>query len=768
MAFWRLALFAAAVLACSSSLRAAQDEPVVVDDAQDEYGPQKFTCPVGGEQFEQNTNWVGYPLAARPDGGTLGTEFSDIMVPECPGNGLVMVPKHDGSAGDLEAFTPYAETEIAKLPALVASPEYQALRKEARFFRLYWIAKKLDRPAIQQLHLLQHISFITVPPEQQRRYLEFFVTETDAVLAGEQLDPMTQLSFNLYVGNALRQLGRFDEARKRMEQVIRTAQELRSERLAATPTNPHFEEDGDFEEDDGALSVAEEQLKAIAEGDTDKHPVSMMSDRVANSVCNGADDDYPPATETTIRACAQRKIDVREQEEKSQAQFDKERELLANPQDLARLCAATPQGKREEVVEQACQTAERLAQNELKGKEAARLLKNPKALDERCKSVVIPVRYAQSKTGLGEACQKRAEIVRDEQGKAIAAKMRKEPAEFDRLCKEDAYDMHSEDPVELACYEVDTERDDAMDEAQRARMAKMTEAEISAECERTNGGKDVPGYAFGFRCSEIESEREEAAWKTLGAEPEKLATTCAAPYEQQPEAFRWRCNSYNDDKRRDAAMELARDHPKLVEACKATPVPQRDAILAEACNSFRKCVIVRLDELPFDQVGPLYWDSRPDPAETSATCYDSVEEASAAFASYRNDPKSLRATGCKPETELPKEYAQGHDAECARYAKGEDVLVSAARGPSGPVSYDECKRANEAGTQMDCDAIKQEEEELERVNSERETCIKKEMKKRGLKYTGSDKAIGYLQVWEDCEALRGTRDRAAAVEVVKR
>jgi hypothetical protein len=56
------------------------------------------------------------------------------------------------------------------------------------------------------------------------------------------------------------------------------------------------------------------------------------------------------------------------------------------------------------------------------------------------------------------------------------------------------------------------------------------------------------------------------------------------------------------------------------------------------------------------------------------------------------------------------------------------------------------------------------EEELQRINDERETCIKKEMKERGLKYTGSDKATGYLQVWEECEALRSAKAGAEAMK----
>jgi hypothetical protein len=756
----------------------AEPKEIEADEEDGQYGPQKFTCTIGGEAFEQNISWMGYPLEARPDGGALGSEFTDMMIPECPGNGLVMVPKHDGSADDPAAFAAYSAEEIAKLPVLIASAEYQAMRKEARYYRLYWIGKKLDRPLAQQLHLLQHISYITGPAEQEKRYLEFFISEVDGLSGHSDFRMETALRYRYFTANALRRLGRFDEARSRLAELEKSVMHVSAERLIKEPQNPHFY-DGAGDDDYSLDFIGQSQLKAIAAGDTDRYPVSMMSNKLANIICNDADDSYPPATAMTIRACAQRKID-QAQEEKDRAEAER---LQETPEKLMDICKETPVVKRNIALADACEWLDQqpmAAAHADKQREAERLLKNTKALDARCKDVVIPSRYASARTALGEACQQRAEVLREENGRAIAAKMRREPAEFERLCKDEAYDMHAEDPVERACYEIDDERDDAIDDAQRARLEKMTSAEIWAECEKTKGGNDVPGYAFSSRCADIRVDREQAAWQNLEAEPAKLAAACAIPYERQAEWIKSRCYSWNEEQTDKAAMLLAKDHAKLVASCKATPMLERDDVLKAACNAYRKCVIVRLDELPFDQVGGRYWNETPDPAAPVPACYDSVEEASAAYESYKKDPKNLRANGCKPSITPPGYSDEVADAEmCDRYAAGEDVFTKSSvtlsettsKAIMTSISDKECQAMKDDESDIDCDAVKQAREEMQAVqarNKKREACIKKEMQKRGLEYTGSDKATGYDNVWEYCEAKMGAEAAKAGAEAMKK
>lgn len=680
MAIWRFALFIAMILAGSPLLLAAQE----ISSPADDYGPKKFTCLVDGEQFEQNVSWIGYPLEARPDGGTLGSEFTDMMVPECPGNGLVMVPKHDGEAEDPQAFAPYSDAEIARLPALVASPEYQALRKEARFYRLYWIAQKLDRPAIQRLHLLQHISFIKVPHEQQRRYLEFFVAETDALLAHGELDAMTKLRFQYYTANALRQLGQFDEARARVAKVDSGARALQEKKLSQTPRNQHFEDEYEFEDEDGLVSVTGGQLKAIEAGDTDRYPVSMMGDRVANSICRDVDDSYPPATEMTKRGCDKRRVEESEAEKQRQAAFDKRQALEGDPANLAKLCVATATEKRDEPLEEACDFLQRQDERKRRGAEAAKLLKNPKALDVQCKNVSVPGRYAQPRTALGEACQKRQAVLHDEKQIEYAARFEKDPALIDKLCTMEYPQLVADDPLEEACASAESSRSTDAFMAESDAIKALSKAEIASRCAATPD-RDKRSNTLHFACVDLESDKEDAERKDWEANPAKLAQACLTSEKVQFSGTVLEGLCYRREEARvdGAAIELARDHAKLVANCNTTPQPQRDEVLAMACSRYRKCVIVRFDELPYDQGNGFYYlEEKPNPARPTPACYDTPEEASAAVAQYAADPKSLRANSCKSNVDAARHEVIRE--QCEAYARGEDVFTDAGDNASSP------------------------------------------------------------------------------------
>lgn len=626
----------------------------------------EFTCPVGGETFRQDVEMMFYPLEGLPNGSSFGGQLSDRMVPVCPGNGLALAPAYDGNEGDPEAFTDYTPEEIAKLPALIASAEYTAIAGEAAYLRLYWLATKLGRPALQRFHLLQHVSWVGATPEQHRANLERFVSLGEGLISAPDFDPERRWKARYFVANALRELGRFDEAKAKLDGLQADWEVEWAKLAAANPANPHFEEDGEGQDyfSGSILSL----LDAIAERDNDYHPVSMMGDKVANSTCGNLDDSFPPATENTKRGCAKRKAD----QARWQTDWQDGRSLRVDPAALAAQCKTFPVEQREEILANACDTAEYWVKYQERQAEAKRLLKSPKALDLRCKGVNIPDRYSRAKTALGEACLKRRDIVLEADTTALAAKLREQPSEYDRLCTREYPDMHSMNPVELACERVQNERNDALANKELTRLAKMSEADIWTECERTNGGRDAKGFTLSFRCSDIKFKREDAQWKALEAEPEKLAATCAKPYDEREEWLQLKCSFYNDDRKRDAAMELAKDHSKLVTACAATPVPQRDAILQRSCNSFRRCVVVRADELPFSEASVAHMLEAPDPSALSTACYASVEKADAAYARYRADPKSLRAS-CKPETELAEEP---YDPElCARYARGEDVFA---------------------------------------------------------------------------------------------
>ena len=160
-----------------------------------------MTCPIGGEKFQFTTVESIVSWGERPDGKPYGS--FPLELPECPKNGLVL-------------YKDYEPQEIAKLEPLIASDAYQALRKEdVAFYRAYWLMGQMGVPTGPRLIALQRAIWAAdAKPQVRARYLGEFVTET-AKLPRKPED-VNWVGMEGRAINALRELGRFDEAAARL------------------------------------------------------------------------------------------------------------------------------------------------------------------------------------------------------------------------------------------------------------------------------------------------------------------------------------------------------------------------------------------------------------------------------------------------------------------------------------------------------------------------------------------------------------------------
>jgi hypothetical protein len=160
-----------------------------------------MTCPIGGEKFQFSTVESIQSWGERPDGKPYGSY--PLELPECPKNGLVL-------------YKDYEAPEVAKLEPLVASEEYQALRKEhVPFYRAYWLMGRMGVLVGPRLIALQRaIWSADAKPELRARYLTEFVAET-AKLPRKPED-VNWIGMEGRAVNALRELGRFDDASARL------------------------------------------------------------------------------------------------------------------------------------------------------------------------------------------------------------------------------------------------------------------------------------------------------------------------------------------------------------------------------------------------------------------------------------------------------------------------------------------------------------------------------------------------------------------------
>jgi hypothetical protein len=160
---------------------------------------QRMRCPIGGGEFV-NTSTASYStFGARPDGKPYGSWVFPIALPECPDNGLVLYDQFD-------------EAAVARLRPLVASAEYQALRRrgDSPYYRASWLMGRMQAPLPHQFWTLIQASW-EVEGDQalRRRYLEELVARGPE-LGGPRDDD--GLAIRAIVINAMRELGRFEEA----------------------------------------------------------------------------------------------------------------------------------------------------------------------------------------------------------------------------------------------------------------------------------------------------------------------------------------------------------------------------------------------------------------------------------------------------------------------------------------------------------------------------------------------------------------------------
>jgi hypothetical protein len=165
-----------------------------------------MTCPIGGESFIYQQPVSSAALGMRPDGKPYGTAAAPAPLPECPRNGLIL-------------YKDYTDDEVHILEPLVASEDYQALRKtDTQYYRAYWLMRQMGVGPEDYLWALLQASWEAEgKPELRARYL--------AELAAQSAKVPPNPSDIDWIGmegraiDALRELGRFDEAEARLAKV---------------------------------------------------------------------------------------------------------------------------------------------------------------------------------------------------------------------------------------------------------------------------------------------------------------------------------------------------------------------------------------------------------------------------------------------------------------------------------------------------------------------------------------------------------------------
>ena len=230
-----------------------------------------LTCPLGGETFQYRIPALPPVAGVRPDGKPYGPAAYPPPLPECPGNGLVLYKDYDAA-------------EVARLEPLIASEEYKALgRDHVERYRAWWLMKQMGvDPKLALNTLLQASWQADAKPELRARYLAEFAAES-AKLASDPADA-GWLSFEGRAINALRELGRFDEARARLAEVPLASLEAEVAGAAKAPAAA-----GNAARQAANRRAAVAYLRAlgavIERGDSSAEPLDLLPRRIALGRC---------------------------------------------------------------------------------------------------------------------------------------------------------------------------------------------------------------------------------------------------------------------------------------------------------------------------------------------------------------------------------------------------------------------------------------------------------------------------------------------------
>ena len=262
---------------------------------------QTMTCPIGGASFDYVVP-VGAPtVGERPDGKPYGTAAPNPL-PECPKNGLVL-------------YKDYSPAEVAKLEPLIGSDAYQAMRRDdTQYYRAYFLMKEMGvKPDLALLALLQAGWEAEGRPKLRARYLAEFA-EASAKIEPRPTD-IRWIGMEARAVNALRELGRFDEAAARLDKIPTKALDVPAP--TGSPMDPASREARTRR---GWLSFLAAMKGAIARKDSTLEPFDLLPRHVAIARCldsaatlNGEQKAFCDTEKTDVAALRQARVRAEEE-----------------------------------------------------------------------------------------------------------------------------------------------------------------------------------------------------------------------------------------------------------------------------------------------------------------------------------------------------------------------------------------------------------------------------------------------------------------------
>ena len=232
--------------------------------------PEQFTCPIGGEEFEDYVIGSTSSFGQRPDGKAIGG-VSPWPVVECPGNGFPIFQEK------------FSADELARLTAIVETPRFAALRGEASYYRVWFLREALGTDAYALVGDLLAASWqVDDDPPRKARYQRQVAAAAEALEWSEERRD-DWFWYNLRAANAYRELGEFEKAEHMLEAI---------DKPELLPT--------EADQREGARFLIDGLRPLIAERNSASEPTNLIGASAAAWRCREAPADM---TETEQSAC---------------------------------------------------------------------------------------------------------------------------------------------------------------------------------------------------------------------------------------------------------------------------------------------------------------------------------------------------------------------------------------------------------------------------------------------------------------------------------
>lgn len=186
-------------------------------------------CPVDDKKFTWTTTASYSTWGMELDGKPIGSWQFPMTIPQCPDSKFPVYQEE------------WTEEQKAAIRALVATPEYAAVKDEASYYLLRFVAERLqpadaEDPVAAGWLLLQATWQVRDDPERYARYAGELVTAVDAQLPALKAEDMDGWwFFQIATANVQRQAGDFDGATARLDSLTGEAPvEQAAERVALT------------------------------------------------------------------------------------------------------------------------------------------------------------------------------------------------------------------------------------------------------------------------------------------------------------------------------------------------------------------------------------------------------------------------------------------------------------------------------------------------------------------------------------------------------